>query len=114
MGEPNNQLDSQLSLQFIRAGTVDPSVIATDASKGTLFIWISGTPKLFQKQDDGLTTSWVEFDSAVGAGANQTLSNLMSPAAINKDFADKIRVCLSLLSSAEARCSSYCQILCMT
>lgn len=42
----------------IEFGTTDPSVSTTSASKGSIFI---GTDRLFQKQDNGSSTSWLPY-----------------------------------------------------
>lgn len=44
---------------YVTGGVEDPSVIPTEAFKGTLYIQVGdGGGRLFQKQDDGATTNW--------------------------------------------------------
>lgn len=65
----NPQDSSQGSFHTI-SGTVDPTVTAIDAPKGTLYIMLApksgGAVGLFQKQDFGKTTNW---DPVSGGGS---------------------------------------------
>lgn len=61
----------------IDSGNTDPSAVAVNASKGSLYIYTGGLlPKLFQKQDAGLTTNWTEVGG--GGGAITSLTNDVS------------------------------------
>lgn len=57
------------SLEF---GTINPSVVATQAGQGSIFI---STTSLFQKQDNGLTTNWLPLlIGPTGSGSDECLA----------------------------------------
>lgn len=67
----------------------DPTTQAVNAGRGSIFRYVPavGSPKLFWKTDDGLSTNWQDITAGGGGGgANQTLSNLTAPTAINVDL----------------------------
>lgn len=70
---PNNTLSSQLALKFFTSGTNDPSLVATEGNKGSLYIRYSGRTGnaigLYQKQDDGISTNWISFNSGPSGAA---------------------------------------------
>lgn len=65
----------------------NPSVQGRAAAKGTIFRYIpsAGSPQVFIKNDDGFSTNWVALGGG-GGGANQALSNLTSPTAVNQSL----------------------------
>lgn len=56
-------------LVYIRSGTADPRVTATDAPKGSIYLWANGA-SVFVKNDDGTTTNW----TPLGAGGSSSSS----------------------------------------
>lgn len=68
---------------YILPGTADPSAVATDAPKGSLYINTS-TAVIYKKQDNGSTTNWIQV---VSASETQTLLNktLTAPVISNYD-----------------------------
>ena len=63
MGQQTQANNAAKSVVLTISGSIDPSAVAVDAIKGTLYIR-KDTPKIYQKQDDGLTVNWVENSSA--------------------------------------------------
>lgn len=75
-GSKVKSLKSILSLNGgaeLHSGTVDPTSVAVDATKGSLYLNTSNG-FLYRKTDAGSTTNW--SDLSAGGGANTTLSNL--------------------------------------
>jgi len=85
---PNNIQNTKTGALLYMAGTNDPTVIATDAISGTLYVRYSDrTPNpvgLYQKQDDGLTTNWSTFPispvitGAISQGSGSPIYNGVS------------------------------------
>lgn len=69
---------NSLGENYLYAGPINPSVVAVNAPKGSVFIYApaSATVNVFQKQDDGLTTNWVSIiGGGSGGGMNTDFSN---------------------------------------
>lgn len=69
-GSPH-ALAAQPIADFSLTGTVDPTAVATNAKKGTLYFKTSGPQGIYQKTDNGTTTSWVILASN-GGGSTPT------------------------------------------
>ena len=66
--QANNAAKSAI---LVISGSVDPTAVAVEAVKGTLYVRKdNGT--LYQKQDDGLTVNWVLNNAAGGGGGGGT------------------------------------------
>lgn len=68
---------------------INPTVTAVSAKKGTIYRYIPeiGDPELLIKTDNGSSTNWTSVGGGGGGGgANQALSNLTDPTAINQDL----------------------------
>lgn len=68
----------------ILSGTDDPTVVAKDAVKGSLYIRYGGSGGLlYTKQDSGLTTNWTSISGGGGGGSAYTAhGNSASPITI--------------------------------
>ncbi len=64
--------------KLVLSGTQDPSSVATDAPRGTLFLKTSATATAFIKTDDGLTTNWTDLGAGGGGGGGGTIQVLSS------------------------------------
>lgn len=72
---PGRNTHYGISNHIYQAGTDNPTVVATNASAGSLYIQVPVFPAtspyaVWQKQDNGLTTNWILF--AGGGGSVNT------------------------------------------
>lgn len=68
----------------ILSGTADPTVTATDAVKGSIYIRYGASGGiLYQKQDSGLTTNWTSVSGGGGGSSGYTAhGNVSSPVTV--------------------------------
>jgi hypothetical protein len=81
MSTPNDFRNSQYTIIYDISGTEDPTLIPIEAAPGTTYRLLRfGSPKLYQKLDEGKTTNWVDISSStginLGTGA-QVLKNVI-------------------------------------
>lgn len=64
--------------ELLLGGDLDPTSIAVDAVQGAIYVREGATPGIFQKQDNGQTTNWLEL--AVGDFMARDFSNAQAAA----------------------------------
>ena len=71
----NDTVNAQRTILYDISGTHDPSIQATEAAQGTTYRRVGpGGGKFFLKQDDGLTTNWLDVS---GGAINVALFNAL-------------------------------------
>lgn len=71
---------------YVISGTQDPTLQATAAFKGTLFVKLSSPVGLYQKQDDGCNTNWTLLGSGGGGGGSATFDYPADPGLVAADI----------------------------
>jgi len=94
---PASNVNAANALGYTLKGAYDPSVNATAAPKGAIFLKTSSPVGEFQKLDDGLSTNWVPFSS--GSGGTQSFGTLAAPIAV--DAATGVQLDLTSQSNAD-------------
>lgn len=87
---------------YLLSGTADPTTRNLTAPKGMIYIQVGDTGgKLWQKQDEGTSNTWTQFETGAGTGANIHLSNLAATA-VNADILPAITATINLGTPALA------------
>lgn len=89
----NENILVERSQQYFLAATHDPSVVATQGAKGTLYLRVGPLGgQIYQKQDDGVSTNWsvngtftgsVVQDNGVTVGTNVVTLNFIGAVVTN-------------------------------
>jgi hypothetical protein len=102
-GFPNNKTSAGIADSNMRFGAHDPTVVATEAPTGGLYLQgVPGLPKTFQKLDNGATTNWT-LVAGGGGSLNIPINNTAYVNGAGNDATAKINnIALPFLSIAAA------------
>lgn len=108
---------------YLYSGVWNPTLIQTEAAKGTLFIGVGSDPtvagKVWQKQDNGCTTNWTEFAQGSASSSLQYRflryvdpvvgNDATADGSINKPY-QTIQAALAAITDASSA-NRYCLVL---
>lgn len=79
----DQRANAQYTIQYSISGQIDPTISGFDAVAGTMYIKLSAPVALYQKQDDGNTTNWLEIETSGGGGDVGTIGTQADPVLLN-------------------------------